>query len=96
MKDQSDPYVDHVDRQCADDEHCPYLADVEAAVLAEFVVQRRRDVLEGDDLLFGKPSDGDLEDRDAAVTEERKSDDEISERYLQIDSVISDEETQSP
>ena len=96
MKDQSDPDINNVYCKSAEHEYGPYLADVETAVLAELVVKRCRDVLEGDDLLFGKPSDRDLEDRDAAVTDERKSYDKISKRDLKVDRVVSDEESQSP
>ena len=60
MKDQCDPDINHVYCKSAENEKCPDLADVETAVLAELVVQRRGDVLEGDDLLFRKSSDCDL------------------------------------
>ena len=74
--------------------HCPYFLYRNAAVLAELVVQRSGDVLERNDLLFGKSSYRDLEDGDSAVTEEGKTDYEICEGNLEIDSVISDEESE--
>ena len=65
--------------------HCPYFLYRKAAVLAELVVQRSGDVLERNDLLFGKSSYRDLEDGDSAVTEEGETDDEIKERYMAVD-----------
>ena len=70
MKEKRDPDIDEIYHQSSDNERCPDLADVEAAVLAQFVMKGRRDVLEGDDLLLCESSDSDLEDRDAAVTDE--------------------------
>ena len=58
-------------------------------------MKRRRDVLEEDDLLLGKSSDCDLNDRDAAVTEERKSYNEVEERYSAVDQEECDEEAEA-
>ena len=78
-------YIEEVDHACSDDEDEPDALDAELSVLSKFVVKRRRDVLEEDDLLLGKSSNSDLNDGDAAVTEERKSYDEVEERDPAID-----------
>ena len=95
MKDQCDPDIYCVQDERADNEHGPNLLNFESAVLAEFVMKGSGDVLERDYLFLGKSSYGDLKDRDAAVTDERKTDYEISKRDLEIDSVEGDEEAQS-
>lgn len=94
MDEQGDPDVDEIDDQSCAYKHGPHFFDLEAPVLAEFVVERRSDVLEWDYLLFGEPSYRDLEDRDAAVAKERESYYQISKRNLQIDRVECDEEAQ--
>ena len=68
MNRQCNPDIDEIENESAEYEHCPDLAYLESAVLAEFVVKRGGDVLERDYLFPGKSSDGYLEDRDAAVT----------------------------
>ena len=92
MNDKRDPDIYEIDYQSGNNERCPNLFDVEAAVLAQLVVKGRRDVLEGNDLLLCESSDRDLEDRDASVADERKAYDEICERDLEIDRVEGDEE----
>lgn len=58
-------------------------------------MKRCRDVLEEDDLLLGKSSDSDLNDRDAAVTKEGESNDEVEERDSAVDQEECDEEAEA-
>ena len=58
-------------------------------------MKRSCDVLEEDDLLLCKSSDSDLNDRDSAVTKERKSYDEVEERNSAVDQEECDEETEA-
>lgn len=88
-------YVEEVDHACSDDDDEPDALDAELSVLSKFVVKRRRDVLEEDDLLLGKSSDCDLNDGDAAVTEEGKSYNEVEERYSAVDQEECDEEAEA-
>ena len=94
MNDHRDTDVYEVNDESGAYKHSPDFLYSKATVLAELVVKGSGDVLERDDLLFRKPSYGDLEDRDTAVTEERKTDYKISEGDLEIDRVISNEETE--
>ena len=95
MNRQCNPNIDKIENESAQYEHCPDFAYLESAVLAEFVVKRSRDVLERDYLFLGKSSYCDLEDGDTAVTDERKTDDEISKWNLEVDRVEGNEESQS-
>ena len=88
-------YVEEVDHAGCDDEDEPDALDAELSVLSEFVVKRCRDVLEENDLLLCKSSDSDLNDGDAAVTKERKSYDEVEERYSAVDEEECDEEAET-
>lgn len=58
-------------------------------------MKRCRDVLEENDLLLGKSSDSDLNDRDTAVTKEGESNDEVEERDSAVDQKESDEEAEA-
>lgn len=91
MNDNRDTDVYDVKDESGAYKYCPDFLNFEAAVLAQLVVKGSRDVLERDYLLLRKSSDSDLEDRDAAVTDERETYDEISEGDLEIDGVEGNE-----
>ena len=57
-------------------------------------MQRCCDALKQNNLLFGKSSDSDLQNRDSAVTEEGETDDEIKERYTAVDRKESNKESE--
>ena len=84
--------IEEVDHACCEDKNEPDALDAELSVLTKFVVKRSCDVLEEDDLLLCKSSDSDLNDRYAAVAKERKSYDEVEERYSAVDQEECDKE----
>ena len=88
-------YIEEIDHACCDDEDEPDALDAELSILSKFVVKRCRNVLEEDDLLLCKSSDSDLNDGDAAVTEEWKSYNEIEERHSAVDEEECDEEAET-
>ena len=93
MYDQCDHDVNDIDDDCTYDERSPDFADAKPQVLAQMVVKRRRYAFKDDDLPFCESPYRDLKDRQAAVYQERKTDDKERKRDLKIHKVESDEES---
>lgn len=96
MKDNNCKDIESIDDGSSYDDSSPDLGNTESAILFELLVKRSSYIFEEDYLLFCESSYGDLKDGDAAVSKERKTEDKISYRHLQVDSIESNEESDGP
>lgn len=96
MKDDYCEDIENIYDSSNYDDSPPDLGNTESAILFELLVKRSSYIFEEDYLLFGKSSYGDLKDGDAAVSQERESDDKVSYRHLQVDGIESNEESDGP
>ena len=93
MKDDYCQDIKNIDDRSSDNDSPPDLRNTITAILFELLVKRSSYIFEEDYLLLRKSSDCDLKDGYTAVSQERKSEDKISERHLQVDRIESNEET---
>lgn len=96
MKDNNCKDIESIDDRSRDNDSPPDLGNTESAILFELLVKRSSYIFEEDYLLFCESSYGDLKDGDAAVSKERKTEDKISYRHLQVDSIECYEESDGP
>ena len=93
MKDHYCQDIQYIDDGSRDHDSPPDLWNTETAILFELLVKRSSYIFEEDYLLLCKSSYCYLKDRYTTVSKERKSDDKISKRHLQVDGIESNEET---